>query len=1244
MSGVEAGVDRIVDQIVNPKLNSTFLPEVETVIYNCFGTTKAENEEEDLLNGNDDHSKNGDSHDQSIGGKISTRNLSTISSDTEMLNVEKTSGGSSPGPGLAGQVSPLTPGASPSVATGAISPLTPAGTPPERTAPSTTPSGTPPPPPPGESDDEIKAVMETEPVEMEVDTEEPEEARPQSAYTPPLPQAKPRTPPLPQAKPWTPPPLAPPPVSFTQPMPVPEACPPQPPSPPACPDQESGGEASMSSISDTDLGDVSPPMPRQPPPVPTKQAEESSASASGTEDEDLAHLMKMKAELMAQLEGDFKLSPEEDSEDEEPAPAPPRPVMSGGENLSSDDNLLGVTPPPPGSITAPPLSSTSGSPSPPPAKKDVSSPPLNPPGAEGSPSSLEDSVKEKLLITEGCKPSPQATSHSPRSPGGGSQGPGSGPGTGSVQDSRESQSGSAEGTSGFRGANTGEQGQSAKETHKNNHSHRSSKSSHSSKSDSSRRHSSSSGSMSKEERRKMEKLKQQQKDKIKKYEEKVKSNDRLKSDKFQALDIFSSKKPSTPYQPLKHKKGTGSVSGESTPTGQKPQKKDFEKKLDDAIKKELERREEEKKKKAVYEHKNKVSSSKIGDSRRSSDHERSSQKYKSKDHSIHKDNREKYRNSSRDKKDSTSSSRRESTSSSRRESTDNKPNQVDRVKTEKFKPKRKDSEEKERMTGMEHRSVKESKPKAKDDINELLKKKISSLGVDNIQKMLMESLVEKTGASISEDEKQKMMTKMENMIKTESTEKPKAVVKSSPKKRARSSSCSTSSGSSTSSSSSDSEEEQIVRKSSKVKLSPKETSKPVNKRPIRQRKINTFSVQSDESDADSDFVKPVIGIEKLEPKSPAKTSPNRPKADFDHEIKSFSFFDPEDVKKASAKIEAYENHLADEDSVKISPVREKDINDTIPSSRIVSLDYFKESEELIQNLLQFGGSPRLYKPVPDWLIPYLEGAKVKLEDVEMPHKHEIVDYLRKKETGKKKRKAGWDIVVDWVPQEQTQVKRSKLEKQLGFDFDSSFGCSIGNTDGKRSRRSAAKFDTSVSSVEEAGDTSSDQINGSFETPSMVTENGSKPVFSVSEKQLSKRKSLQRSTTKADQEKEVVSEADTSIDQEPEADSQGNKENKESVANDPGEPNMMCDENETSPGKKRRSRDIIAAYLTSAGVERANKQSPENETALLIEPKSILEKLDVDINEANNELDSVIDNLRNKRKRPQQGELKVEVCV
>ena len=151
MSGVEAGVDRIVDQIVNPKLNSTFLPEVENVIYNCFGTTKPDENDEDLMNGNDDehhdNATNGHTnHHDDIGGKISTRNLSTISSDADMA-MEQGSTGSSPGPGLAGHVSPLTPGASPSVNKGDISPLTPASSPPKaQEAKSTTPTGTPPPP------------------------------------------------------------------------------------------------------------------------------------------------------------------------------------------------------------------------------------------------------------------------------------------------------------------------------------------------------------------------------------------------------------------------------------------------------------------------------------------------------------------------------------------------------------------------------------------------------------------------------------------------------------------------------------------------------------------------------------------------------------------------------------------------------------------------------------------------------------------------------------------------------------------------------------------------------------------------------------------------------------------------------------------------------------------------------------------------------------------------------------------
>ena len=42
-----------------------------------------------------------------------------------------------------------------------------------------------------------------------------------------------------------------------------------------------------------------------------------SGSPGSGSDEDLQQLMKMKAELMAQLEGDFKLSPEEEESDEE---------------------------------------------------------------------------------------------------------------------------------------------------------------------------------------------------------------------------------------------------------------------------------------------------------------------------------------------------------------------------------------------------------------------------------------------------------------------------------------------------------------------------------------------------------------------------------------------------------------------------------------------------------------------------------------------------------------------------------------------------------------------------------------------------------------------------------------------------------------------------------------------------------------------------------------------------------------
>ena len=145
-------------------------------------------------------------------------------------------------------------------------------------------------------------------------------------------------------------------------------------------------------------------------------------------------------------------------------------------------------------------------------------------------------------------------------------------------------------------------------------------------------------------------------------------------------------------------------------------------------------------------------------------------------------------------------------------------------------------------------------------------------------------------------------------------------------------------------------------------------------------------------------------------------------------------------------------------------------------------------------------------------------------------------------------------------------------------MDSSFGCSLTSTDGRRARRSTVKFgDTSTNSGEE---NSADQIL------------------------------------------------------EPGEASTGNEGEAESATEECALPS-----DEQSPGKKRRSRDIIAEYLTSAGVERANESGCDSN----LETKSLLDKLNVDINDANREIVSVVNTLRNKRKRPLSGESRVGVC-
>merc|ERR1719300_1018806 len=375
-------------------------------------------------------------------------------------------------------------------------------------------------------------------------------------------------------------------------------------------------------------------------------------------------------------------------------------------------------------------------------------------------------------------------------------------------------------------------------------------------------------------------------------------------------------------------------------------------------------------------------------------------------------------------------------------------------------------------------------------------------------------------------------------------------------------------------------------------------------------------------------------------------SPPRVK-DVDPEMPNFNSFSQEDIDRVSLRKEKLEKLLADEESVPVAEVTEEEINAAIPHSRVVIIDADKDHEDVIASLGKFGGNPRLFTPVPDWLIPYLKGAKVKLEDVEMPTRQEVLDYLAKSQTGKRKRKAGWDIVVDWVPDEQPLTKKSKIEKQLGFDFDSSFGCSLNTTEGRRSRRSNVK----------QGDTTDVSVTSEDETASQ----SSKSEISVrkSRRSLHNKVSIKNSPDQnTDDTMEVETSKDTpvmEVDTSQETpsnllnsgDSQEAEETELVIKSTETVPKESLDKedsaqvhDEASPGKKRRSRDIIKAYLTSAGVsvqdrDEANAQllaetNEPNQTQF--EPAAALQKIDAEINETDQELEAVLKTLKSRRKR------------
>jgi len=801
MSGVEAGVDRIVDQIVNP---DAMEKEVESVIYRYFGTSKeveeAKEQEAMASNGGvlmEEEEDEDESKPAAVNGEVA-EHKEEGAMETAPDAVEEFSHTSSPGPDMAA-VSPLTPQDSPTVPQGDISPITPKQSPSEN---------------------------------MEVDSP----PRPPSAYTPPPRPAEGFTPPLPPTQILG--------LGASPPKAPTALQPPPPPPPPAASD--SGGEASMSSISDTDLGEVSPPQPRRnipeipanvplppSPSTPPAPAPPPSATppppgeASGSEESDLGDLERMKAELLAQLEGDFKISPEEsESGGGEGEEVKGTEKAAGSEKESGSTERESRSRPSPFSAAAATMSprSPSASPSPPPPTHRLSmssSPPgaalpkqgpmISPPGAPPPDAAMEAMTLKGPTTpptATGCQPFSEkgrgSSGSSPDDEGGRGRGrehlsiplPPLPPPPANTQASSSVAQGSSSGTEGDQ---------------KRTVLHSSSTSSTSSTSSSSSSSSTPTSSKHRDRKydRKHEKaIKEKEKAKIEKYDQKVKSKDKLKSDKFQGLDIFSkTKTPVTPYQP--HRPPHKSLGKNDTPV------RDSDKKIDEKVTKDFKTpgkvedrrrsssssdkgREKERhsssssshsSSKDRHRHDKERRHSKDGERRHSKDEKRSSEKEERKPEREDKKSAEELKRAG-DKererllklysselaleeekreggKDKYGKEREQQALESKKrlqESRERKEKEVRELKEQK-RLKDKERREKERKLEKEREAKEEKARKERLEENKnAVKEKIEALKPEELKMVLLESIVAKEGGNLDETQRKDVLRTLESAI------------------------------------------------------------------------------------------------------------------------------------------------------------------------------------------------------------------------------------------------------------------------------------------------------------------------------------------------------------------------------------------------------------------------------------------------------------------------------------------------
>jgi len=534
-------------------------------------------------------------------------------------------------------------------------------------------------------------------------------------------------------------------------------------------------------------------------------------------------------------------------------------------------------------------------------------------------------------------------------------------------------------------------------------------------------------------------------------------------------------------------------------------------------------------------------------------------------------------------------------------------------KEEKEREEEKKREEKERRKQLELEK-KQKEMKAKNE----LKNKLSSLSVSDIRAMLVDTLTEKEGMKkLSDHEKKKMLLSLNLAIETKKDEKKRNKnEKRKPKVAITEDSDESSDGGDKKKShpvisDSDSSEDEDVarmkqkmrkRRSSELKSSSKSTDtspKPLSpplKSPRPTRSATKLFAEK-ESPKKGDCV---VENEKIKDELKAEN------VEVKDEVKTENVESKEDVKMGNdeARGDGKPEHI--ETKGQETKVKKGDRSDDPAFTGFVTQDVDKirhRQENLARLIADEEVVSDCEKVFQDWFIPpellerSLEPAQVEMiteadflankPGVEQNEAEIVTRHIGEKigssppavddKKGRKRSGGGqkWDYVLEWVPDKP--VKKTKLQKELTIDMGQVDWAGSVEAGGKRTRRSNAKYGEEFSLT---GTTDSE------EDVAVAAAAASRVAPDSVGKSARKRRNSAKS--KSSPKTESVS------------------------------PRELASPEVSPGGKKRSSRDIIAAYMKSAGVERTEEEGKTSEN------KNVLVNRDENVIVGKDEVETIVE--------------------